>query len=321
MSDPKIGGSGRNESTTPPVYLRAQKRSASESSRSGLPRGRTRLNALSIGLLSLVLVACALWLLARYVDTDPRFRLHQIDMTGNQFASRDAVEAVFADDRGASVYRIPLEDRRRELEQIPWVRSASVTRVLPDCVAISVEEREPVAFLWTRHGIELMDRDGVILESPAEVTWTFPVLRGIPERESAAERKVRMELYLQFMDGLRQQEDGDPAEISEVDLSDPANLSIVVTNQTGALRLHLGKEELLERYAIYRAHIAEWRQQFNEIRSIDLRFEGQAVIQSGSPFTVNVGPDSESQAAPATGAAVSFESQRVLAAIPMRNTP
>jgi len=319
MNDPKIGGSGGNGSTTPPVYLRLQKRAQAESRRSGPSREHDHLRSLSLGLLVLLLVTCSLWFLVQYVDTDPRFRLHRIDLTGNEYAARAAVEDLFVSDREASIYRIPLEDRRRELEQIPWVRSASITRVLPDRVAISVEEREPVAFLWTRHGIELMDRDGVILESPPDVSWTFPVLRGIPEREGAAQRKVRMERYLQLMDGLRLEVGSYPAEISEVDLTDPANFSAVVTDQSGALRLHLGDEELQERYEIYRAHIAEWRQQFNEIRSIDLRFEGQAVIQSGSPFTVSVDPKSGSQSSPASGASLPTQNQPASAATPVRS--
>jgi cell division protein FtsQ len=183
-----------------------------------------------------------------------------------------------------------------------------------------VEEREPVAFLWTRHGIELMDSDGVILDSPPEVTWEFPVLRGIPERESAAERKARMALYLEFMTGLQRETERGPAEVSEVDLSDPQNLSIVVTDGFGALRLHLGDENLMERYGIYRAHIDEWRQQFSEIQSIDLRFEGQAVIQSASPYTVNVGPQGDDRSPPA-GASIRAQDQPVLASIPTRSTP
>jgi len=319
MSNAKIEGPNGNGTTTAPVYLRLQKRAQAESQRPGPTPEQARMRSLSLGFLVLLFFTCVLWIAGNYVDTDPRFRLHRIELTGGRYVAPAAVENVFVPDREASIYRIPLEERRRELERIPWVRTATITRVLPDRVVIAVEEREPVAFLWTRHGIELMDRDGVILESPPAVSWTFPVLRGIPERESSDQRKRRMVRYLELLDGLRLAEGSDAAEISEVDLSDAANLSAVVADKAGALRLHLGDEDLPQRYEIYRSHIAEWRQQFNEIRSIDLRFEGQAVIQSASPYTVTVGPKSGARPAPATGASVPAQSRPDPPATPTRS--
>jgi cell division protein FtsQ len=304
MGEAKTEGSNGNGTTTAPVYLRLQQRAQAESRRAAPTREQARMRSLSLGFLVLLFSTCVLWIIVNFVDTDPRFRLHHIELSGSKFVAPAAVESVFVTDREVSIYRIPLEERRRELERIPWVRTATITRLLPDRVAVAVEERQPVAFLWTRHGIELMDGDGVILDSPPEVSWTFPVLRGIPERESPGQRKTRMESYLRLMEGLRVAGVGDAAEISEVDLSDPANLTAVVADKAGALRLHLGNEDLPQRYEIYRTHIAEWRQQFNEIRSIDLRFEGQAVIQSASPYTVSVESHTSSRPSPATGAAL-----------------
>lgn len=320
MSDVKIEGPQGNGPATPPVYLRLQKRAQAESRRPGPTPEQARVRSLSLSFLVLLCVSCALWLLMRYVDNDPRFQLHRIDISGGQYVARAEVESVFKPDRALSIYRIPLEQRRRELEQIPWVRAATITRVLPDRVAIVVEEREPVAFLWTRHGIELMDRDGVILETPPEVSWTFPVVRGVPERQTAAQRKVRMERYLKLMDALRPAYGGYPAEISEVDLTDPADVSAVVADSSGALRLHLGDEKFQERYETYRTHIAEWRQQFDEIHSIDLRYEGQAVIQSASPFTVSVEPKPGSPSAPAPKASHPTRNQPAPAATTTRST-
>src|SRR5581483_3999206 len=56
----------------------------------------------------------------------------QIEVTGNHIVSRDAVLQQFAHDRGRSVLRIPLDDRRAEIEQLSWVESATVQRVLPN---------------------------------------------------------------------------------------------------------------------------------------------------------------------------------------------
>lgn len=50
---------------------------------------------------------------------------------------------------------------KAELEKLPWVKSASVERRLPNVVYVRLIEREPLA-LWQRHGqLTLIDRDGV----------------------------------------------------------------------------------------------------------------------------------------------------------------
>lgn len=309
MSEVKIGGPRSNGHNTPPVYVRLQNRAQAASGRHMRSPEQAKLRSISLAFLVLVCVSCALWLLAGYVGTDSRFQLHEIELRDGHYVSRAAVENIFAPDRDVSIYDIPLEQRRHELEQIPWVHAATVTRILPDRVVITVEERQPVAFLWTRHGIELIDRDGVILETPPDVSWTFPVLRGVPERQPVARRKVQMARYLKLMEGLRLENGGYPAEISEVDLSDPADVSVVVTGSSKALRLHLGDEAFRERYDIYRSHIDEWRQQFSEIHSVDLRYKGQAVIQSASPFTVSVDQKSSSRTAPASGASLPPQDQ------------
>jgi cell division septal protein FtsQ len=49
----------------------------------------------------------------------------QIELMGNHIVSREAVLQPFAHDRNRSVLRIPLDTRRTQLEQLPWVESAS----------------------------------------------------------------------------------------------------------------------------------------------------------------------------------------------------
>ena len=320
MNEAKTDGANGNGAATPSVYMRLQKRAQAESKRPGPTREQARVRSLSVGFLVLSCITCALWLLAQYVDADPRFHVHDIEVRGGKYVARMEVEKVFGADHETSIYQIPLEQRRRELERIPWVRSATLTRVLPDRVVISVEERQPVAFLWTRRGIELIDRDGVILETPPDVSWTFPVLRGVSDRETADKRRARMERFLMLTEELRLAESGFPSEISEVDLTDPADVCAVIADASGALRLHLGDEQFRDRYEIYRSHIAEWRQQFNEIHSIDLRYEGQAVIQSGVPVTVRVEQQSTSPTAPGSDASLPRQTQPASAATPTRTT-
>ncbi len=72
-------------------------------------------------------------------------RPDQIVVTGNHFVSRQAVLEKFKGDRGRSVVRVPLGERRRALEEIPWVEQANVERVLPNHIRVELAERTPIA--------------------------------------------------------------------------------------------------------------------------------------------------------------------------------
>jgi cell division protein FtsQ len=51
----------------------------------------------------------------------------------------------------------------------------------------------------------------------------------------------------------------------------------------GALLIHLGSSNFLDRYKLYLAHIGEWRQQFQNLQSVDLRYDGQIIVNPDKP--------------------------------------
>jgi cell division protein FtsQ len=62
---------------------------------------------------------------------------------------------------------------------------------------------------------------------------------------------------------------------------------VTVEDPNGALIVHLGSANYLDRYKIYVRHIAEWRQQFNKLESIDLRFNGQVIVNADGRANTN----------------------------------
>src|SRR5215475_10191232 len=87
------------------------------------------------------------------LERDPRFRIagaSSIQATGLTEVSRGDMLPVFGEDIGRNIFFFPLDQRRKALEAIPWIERATVMRVLPDQIRVSVMERTPVAF--TRQG-------------------------------------------------------------------------------------------------------------------------------------------------------------------------
>lgn len=282
------------------------------SPRTALRGARIRRRAYGLGAaLSAVALAgvagAAAWLLAGYFRTDARYRLATLELRGATHLSRGAVEEVFLADQGRSIYLVPIEARRGQLERLAWVRAATVSRVLPGEIWVRVEERQPVAFLWTRNGVSLIDADGVLLDAPPETYFSLPVLRGVTAAEPPARRREKLQRFVRFMDAIQGaggNAGGKPEEqISEVNLADPRDLRAVAAAGGQSVLLHFGAEAFRERFETYLAHIGEWRQQFADIQSIDLRYEGQAVIHAGEPQTVPLSGTAGQPPAPARATA------------------
>jgi cell division protein FtsQ len=257
--------------------------------------------------------------LARYLERDARFRItgsSDIQATGLSELSRADLLPVFGEDIGRNVFFVPLSERRRALEQIPWIEHATVMRVLPGQIRVAVVERQPVAF--TQHGaqIGLVDANGVLLamaaKTMAERHYSFPVVSGIDPGDSAESRKARMAVYLRLMAELDADGKHNSEQISEIDLTDPEDARVLMPEQGSDILAHFGEDHFLERYQRYKAHIAEWRQQYPHLKSVDLRYDNQVVLgmASGTEKEASAGGEAGANSSiPAAGAAPGASAQ------------
>jgi len=222
-----------------------------------------------------------------------RFRIESsdnVELSGVHNASRAHVMQLAGADIGRNVFFVPLAERKRQLEQIPWVESATVMRLLPNRLAVDIHERTPVAFVQIGSKISLIDANGVVMGLPAnrQTKYSFPVIHGIAETEPLSSRAAAMKIYNRMASELDSGGDDGPRytrQLSEVDLSDPEDVKVMANEGGGTLLIHLGAQDFLERYKLYLGHIGEWRQQFPNLQSVDLRYEGQIIVNPDAPHT------------------------------------
>ena len=262
--------------------------------RGALPRrtaGRVKL-ALQVG--ALVVLVALLWTaLERYGTQSWRFRLESSDdvsISGTNNVSRSQVLDVMASDIDRNIFFVPLEQRKKQLEQIPWVQSASIMRLLPNRLKIVIAERTPVAFVEINSHIQLIDAGGVIMDLPpnAATRYSFPVIVGISDSDPLSTRAARMRIYLQLIRELDASGAHYSADLSDVDLSDPDDVKATVTDPHGAVLVHLGSSNFLERFKIYVAHVQEWRTQFQKLESVNLRYDHQVIVNPDSDNAASV---------------------------------
>jgi cell division protein FtsQ len=215
-----------------------------------------------------------------------RFRIPSsdaVEISGVRNASLTHIREVAAQEAiSRNIFSISLEETKAKLEQMPWVERATVMRLLPNRIAVSILERTPVAFAQIGPRINLIDANGVVMGMPAErkTKYSFPVIRGISETEPLSSRAAAMKIYNRLVGELGQgDEDGKYVQqLSEVDLADPEDVKVTANDAGGTMVVHLGAQDFLAHYKLYVTHIAEWRQQFPNLQSVDLRYEGQVVV-------------------------------------------
>jgi cell division protein FtsQ len=254
------------------------------------PTGKAGRVFLALGVLTVLGGVAFLGItLKTYLDRDPRFHIAgaaNIQATGLTQVSRAQMLPVFGEDIGRNIFFVPLNERRKQLEQIPWVEHATVMRVLPDQIRVALVERQPVAFTRVRQQIGLVDGEGVLLSMPAAAMaqhhYSFPVITGIDPGDPAASRKARMAVYGRLMSELDSAGQHLSQQLSEVDLTDPEDARVLMPEQGNDILAHFGQEHFLERYQRYKTHIAEWRQQYPNLAAVDLRYDQQVVLQMAS---------------------------------------
>ena len=143
------------------------------------PRARLRLSRLravlanpprGLGLVLYILLLCAtgiyglqaggLWpdLVARYGTPGDMaanlvgFRVETVTIRGQQDLTDDRILAAAGVSPTTSLLFLDAEDARERLQKLPLVKSATVHKLYPDTLAISIEERRPYA-LWQKDGV------------------------------------------------------------------------------------------------------------------------------------------------------------------------
>jgi cell division protein FtsQ len=260
-----------------------------------------------------VAAAATAWLAyvtGHFLMTSPELALlhpEQVEITGTRYVQRANVLGIFTADRSHSVLRIPLDQRRHQLELIPWVERATVRRALPNKIEVEITERTPIAFLRQGSELSLVDVHGVILERPLKGNFHFPVVTGLSADVPLEDREQRMAVFAGFLKQVESARAGASEEVSEVDLSDANDLRATLIGLQGAasgqpdapLLVHFGDGDFQGKYRTLLDNIGAYRARAGRLESLDMRFNGE-VVANPEP---SAGPKQVAQQRPAKPAA------------------
>lgn len=107
------------------------------------------------------------------------FRVREVLVSGRNRVDRQDLLTACGLKLNDSIFRMGPWDVKARLEKISWIERASVQRVLPDQIYITIYERVPVAIWQIQKRFHLVDADGVIIDQPDVSQYpTLPIIVG-----------------------------------------------------------------------------------------------------------------------------------------------
>jgi cell division protein FtsQ len=173
------------------------------------------------------------------------FQIKTVEAKGASRASLADIQAtVRREVASTGVWRADLHELSQHLEQLPWVRTAIVTRVLPDGIRVRITERQPRAVVRTSTGRFMwVDEDAVYLGemSPVDQMPSF-FLRGWSEDNAAqAENRARVKKFLELQAAWESQ--GLSERVSELNLMDLRDVRVQLAGDDSQIEVRLGSED------------------------------------------------------------------------------
>ncbi|MGA7892052.1 MAG: FtsQ-type POTRA domain-containing protein [Candidatus Sulfotelmatobacter sp.] len=287
-------------------FLRGQKRVSAR--RSSLPKKTAnRLLWAAVAAAACCAAGLAAAWLYHYGEHSWRFRVESsdnIEVTGMQNVTKAQIMETMGADIGRNIFFIPLAQQKAQLEQIPWVESASVMRFVPNRVKVEIHERTPVAFARVGPRMALIDAGGTLMELSRKHKYSFPVILGMNPGEPLSTRAPRMKTYSEMVRDLDAGGARYSQDLSEVDLSDLEDVKVRANDPAGDVLVHLGSSDYLRRFKIYVTHAQGWRQQFQKLESVNLRYDNQIIVNPEMQRTAKPAPLSPVVAKTAAAAGV-----------------
>lgn len=205
--------------------------------------------ALKVGLA--VVIGLLIFVGYRAAASASFFQVRRVEVQGTSRVSKDDIQLmVRREAEQAGVWNADLDAISQKVERLPWVKTAVVSRVLPDGLRVRVTERVPRAVVRTASGrFRWVDEESVMLGEmlPSDQIPAF-FLRGLNEENSHPAHEENRERVQKFME-LQQAWDaaGLSERVSEVNLIDVRDVRAQLAGDNSQIEIRLGAQDQGER--------------------------------------------------------------------------
>ena len=200
---------------------------------------------------------------------------------GHERLSAGEVLALVDGLRGQNILAVDLDVWQRKLLSSPWVESATIRRVLPSTLEITVHERRPMGIGRLGTAMYLVDARGVIIDEygPAYADIDLPIIDGIgaaPHEGGSIVDVARAEFAARVIGALSARPEL-ARRVSQIDVSDLHDAVLILDGDPALLRL--GDMEFVARLQQYIDLAPALHERLDGIDYVDLRFDERLYVR------------------------------------------
>ena len=216
------------------------------------------------------LLACVYGLIAtpKVIETISNQRVEQVLIEGEvNFVSEQEVLDGVSSFISKSLLLVNIDEIKKQLELMPWIRSVNIRRDWPDTLVLNVIEEKAIA-RWEE--IQLLNQDGVIF-SPTNIFGleNLAILSGPTGSERQVMEQYQLFSQLLYQCGLK---------IAKLNLNERSAWNLTLTND---VLINVGKTKVVERMKrLVEFSYSEVMKKMVTIESIDLRYTNGIAVKT-----------------------------------------
>ena len=218
-----------------------------------------------------------------WIQHSETFQLRQVEVSGTRYLTPEILSALIPADLNKNTFELDILSIKAGLEAHPYVRYASIGRKFPGILAVTIDERVPVAMILFNE-IYLIDMEGYLLPKQLHDTHVadFPILSGISLKRSNPGMQItdeRITHALSFVGLMRSSYPDLYTQISEILYKKNGDLSLILTGNGTRVEIGSGnynsKLAKLDHFLRY----CQKQQMAGSISSINLNYENQIIVK------------------------------------------
>ena len=229
-----------------------------------------RVGKIAIAVVAFCILCWTGYFTVAYLSTAPRFDVKKLAVSGLKRVEENQIVAKAGFEVGTNIFRLNLEEIRKRVEELPWVRYAMVERVLPDQIMVKVIEREPIGLARIRGEIYQFDADGKILDPDPMAGSSFPILDGL-QLSRDKDNLPKIDIYKKVLDEIGANI------LSEIHIN--ALGEVTVVSSTDRYLVNLGTADFHSRWLKYLQLKPQIEQRYPLAVRVDLRFKNQVIVR------------------------------------------
>ncbi len=230
-----------------------------------------RLGQIAMTVASISVLCWSVYFGIAYATTAPRFEVKKLAVSGLKRVEENQIVAKAGLEVGTNIFRLNLQEIRKRVEDLQWVRYAMVERVLPDQIMVKVVEREPIGLARIQGEIYQFDADGKILDPDPIRGSSFPILDGLKRAGSETENLKKIDLYRKVLDEIGANI------LSEIHIN--ASSEVTVVSSSDRYLVNLGTTDFRNRWVKYLQLKPQIEQRYPLAVRVDLRFKNQVIVR------------------------------------------